>query len=73
MITIANLEPSVMSNHLFFSFFTNFYTNILKDVLSKHEEQDRGNDCLISVDGTDFRDLESGSFFYSFKFKRSSL
>ena len=34
---------------------------------------DKGNDCLISVDGTDFRVAENGRKFYSHKFKKSAL
>ena len=34
---------------------------------------DKGNDCLMSVDGTDFRIAEHGKKFYSFKFKKSAL
>ena len=34
---------------------------------------DRGNDCLVSVDGTDFRIAENGRRFYSHKFKKSGL
>ena len=34
---------------------------------------DKGNDCLVSVDGTDFRIAEHGTEFYSFKFKKSAL
>ena len=34
---------------------------------------DRGNDCLVSVDGTDFRIAEHGRKFYSHKFKKSGL
>ena len=34
---------------------------------------DKGNDCLMSVDGTDFRIAEHSKKFYSFKFKKSAL
>ena len=34
---------------------------------------DKGNDCLLSVDGTDFRIPERGRRFYSHKFKKSAL
>jgi hypothetical protein len=34
---------------------------------------DKGNDCLLSVDGTDFRIPEHGRTFYSHKFKKSGL
>jgi hypothetical protein len=36
-------------------------------------KKDGGNDCLISVDGTDFRIAEQGKLFYSHKFKKSGL
>ena len=36
-------------------------------------EKDKGNDCLITVDGTDFRIFEQGPTFYSHKFKGSGL
>ena len=34
---------------------------------------DKGNDCLISVDGTDFQVPENGRTFYSHKFKKSGV
>lgn len=34
---------------------------------------DIGNDCLVSVDGTDFQILRKGRKFYSHKFKKSGL
>ena len=37
------------------------------------KKEDKGNDCLISINGTDFRVAESGRAFYSFKFKKSAL
>ena len=40
---------------------------------SERKLQDKGNDCLISVDGTDFRVPESGKKFFSFKFRKSGL
>ena len=36
-------------------------------------EDDIKNDCLISVDGTDFRIAEHGRSFFSHKFKKSGL
>ena len=36
-------------------------------------KHDKRNDCLISVDGTDFRIAEYGRLFYSHKFKKSAL
>ena len=34
---------------------------------------DKGNDCLISVDGTDFQVPENGRTFHSHKFKKSGV
>jgi hypothetical protein len=34
---------------------------------------DIGNDCLVSVDGTDFRIQHAGRRFYSYKFRASAL
>jgi len=34
---------------------------------------DKGNDCLVTCDGTDFRIAEHGKKFYSHKFKKSAL
>ena len=36
-------------------------------------DNDIGNDCLISVDGTDFRVPERGKQWYSHKFKKSGV
>ena len=36
-------------------------------------KNDKGNDCLVSVDGTDFRIAEQGRLFYSHKFKKSAV
>lgn len=42
-------------------------------VWENRNKMDRGNDCLVSVDGTDFRIAEHGRKFYSHKFKKSGL
>jgi len=34
---------------------------------------DKGNDCLITNDGTDFRVAEHGKIWYSFKYKKSGV
>ena len=34
---------------------------------------DKGNDCLVSVDGTDFQVPQRDKEFYSFKFRKSAL
>ena len=36
-------------------------------------KKDIGNDCLISVDGTDFWVAEQGPPFFSHKFRKSAL
>lgn len=36
-------------------------------------KNDIGNDCLVNVDGTDFRIRHAGRKFYSFKYKASGL
>ena len=40
---------------------------------ANHFINDKGNDCLISVDGTDFQIPEHGQTLYSHKFKKSGL
>lgn len=44
-----------------------------KIVWSRRFRGDTGNDCLVTVDGTDFRISERGREFYSHKFKKSGL
>ena len=41
-----------------------------KIIFENRFKMDTGNDCLISVDGTDFRVPEVGSTYYSHKFKK---
>ena len=36
-------------------------------------KKDKGNDCLITVDGTDFRVAEHGQPFFSHKYRKSGL
>ena len=36
-------------------------------------KQDKGNDCLMSVDGTDFRVKVKGKEWYSYKFKKGAV
>ena len=43
------------------------------DYLEKQIKKDKGNDCLISDDGTDFRVAEMGRRWYSFKYKKSGV
>ena len=35
--------------------------------------KDKGNDCLLTVDGTDYEGPELGRNWYSHKFKRSAV
>ena len=42
-------------------------------IWENRKKKDVGNDCLVSVDGTDFQILSKGSKFYSHKFKKSAL
>jgi hypothetical protein len=46
---------------------------LLQIVWENRFKGDGGNDCLITVDGTDFRIAEHGKIFYSHKFKKSGL
>ena len=46
---------------------------LLQVVWSDRFKQDRQADCLVSVDGTDFRIAQHGRKFYSHKFKKSGL
>ena len=48
-------------------------TFCLKIVWSRRFRGDTGNDCLVTVDGTDFQIAEHGRKFYSHKFKKSGL
>ena len=58
---------------VFCYFFITHNLLLLKIKWENRCEQDEGNNCLISVDGTDFRIAELGKTFYSFKFKKSGL
>jgi hypothetical protein len=50
-----------------------FLLFLLQIVWENRFKNDRGNDCLTTVDGTDFRIAEHGKPFYSHKFKKSGL
>ena len=41
--------------------------------MSNRYKNDIGNDCLLSVDGTDCRILKSGKYWYSHKFKKPGV
>ena len=46
---------------------------LLQIVWENRRKGDIGNDCLVNVDGTDFRIRHAGRRFYSFKYKASGL
>jgi hypothetical protein len=50
-----------------------FLLFLLQIVWENRFKNDGGNDCLMTVDGTDFRIPEHGKVFYSHKFKKSGL
>ena len=50
-----------------------YLTPLLQIIFENRFKRDVGNDCLMSVDGTDFRIPEHGRKFFSFKFKKSGL
>ena len=52
--------------------FTNCYFYDKIDWENRKME-DEGNDCMISVDGADFRVPESGRKFFSHKYKKSAF
>lgn len=74
--SIANLESMVVS---FYSFSGELLCTPLtmwfsfQIVWNNRFKSDKGNDCLITNDGTDFRVAEHGKRWYSFKFKKSGL
>ena len=44
-----------------------------KIVLENRFKNDKGNDCLLSVDGTDFQRSKTSKDWFSYKFRRSGL
>ena len=72
---IANLEPYVVSvMHYCFDFYlVIFLLKIFQILLENRYKHDQNNDCLLSVDGTDFQIPERGREWYSFKFKKSGV
>ena len=50
-----------------------YLTRLLQIIFENRFKTDIGNDCLMSVDGTDFRVPEHGRRFFSYKFKKSGL
>lgn len=49
------------------------YPVLQKIIWEDRFKLDKGNDCLVTVDGTDCRVPEQGRVFYSHKFKKSAL
>ncbi len=45
----------------------------LQIVWENQLKEDVGNDCVVNVDGTDFRIRRAGRKFYSYKFRASGL
>ncbi len=72
---MANLEPYVVSvMHYCFDFYLiTFLLKIFQILLENRYKHDQNNDCLLSVDGTDFQIPERGRDWYSFKFKKSGV
>ena len=76
IVAISDLEVhvvrfSMIHCHIIVSFlFLKFFLQIK---FSNRYAEDEGNDCLVSVDGTDFCIPELGKIFYSFKFRKSGL
>ena len=75
IVAIADLESHVVSKVYFHSkHHSCTYFNILADsIYDNRYKQDRSNDCLLSVDGTDFLAPNYGKKWYSHKFKHSGL
>ena len=76
--TIAELEPSVVRykniflSCIYFYFYLSFVIT-LQVIFDNRLTNDSDNDCLISVDETDFYITEHGAKFYSHKFKKSGF
>jgi len=52
---------------------THFLTRCQQIRFENRVEGDTGNECLMSVDGTDFRITASKKSLYSYKFKKNAL
>jgi hypothetical protein len=77
---IADLEADVVSCQFDCVFVIVIYTNtlLILDLINQiiwenRKKLDKSNDCLTTVDGTDFRIPAWGRKFYSHKFKGSGL
>ena len=56
-----------------FIYFATKFLTPFQILLDNRYISDEGNDCLLSVDGTDFLSPEYGKAFYSHKFRHSGL
>lgn len=71
---IASLEPHVVCIFCSDTFICLFLlTWCCKILFDNRFKNDRLNDCLLSVDGTDFQRSQTNRDWYSHKFKRSGL
>ena len=60
--------------HFCFDFYlVIFLLKIFQFLLENRYKHDQNNDCLLSVDGTDFQIPERGREWYSFKYKKSGV
>jgi len=71
---IANLEPLVVSKTVVASVAALIYivSHSFQIIWENRLKKDKGNDCLVSVDGTDFRIPNHGKQFSSHKCKKKS-
>lgn len=68
---IADLESCLVSSHWYFNDAICILHTPLQQIICENRlKKDTGNDCLISVDGTDFRIPERGRAYYSHKYKK---
>jgi hypothetical protein len=76
---IAGLESHVVSkHHSSISCFRSINSAVclllsFQIIFEDRFKGDKGNDCLMTVDCTDFRVAEQGKKFYSFKYKKSGV
>ncbi len=73
---IASLEQYVVCifPSSFVSLFVDFFSIACFKILFENRyKHDRGNDCLLSVDCTDFQRSKTSKDWFSYKFRRSGL